>query len=147
VDAVRGDRGQALVLAVLALGLAAATIVGLQAAQERILADAKERRAGEAAVEAAGATLADALVELVESLGNERGTTRIAPRRSELDALVVDPLVVERSRVAAADLSAANGGGPVRELTIRVETGALDISLAVGTHRQRASIGTTCCRR
>lgn len=147
MDAVSGDRGQALVLAVLVLALAAATIVGLQAAQDRILADAHERRAGEAAVEAAGATLADALVEFTASLRDERGNARGTPSRSELDAFVADPLVVERSRVAADDLSVANGGGPVRDLTISAGTRALDIALSVGAHRQRASIGTTCCRR
>lgn len=132
------DRGQALVLAVLALALAATTIVGLRAAQDRILADVHERRAGEAAVEAAGAIVADALVEL---------TARATPSRSDLDALVADPLLVERSRALADDLSAANGGAPVRDLTIGVGTRSLDVALWVGAHRQRASIGTTCCRR
>jgi hypothetical protein len=142
-----GDRGQALVLAVLALALAAATIVGLRTAQDRILADVHERRAGEAAVEAAGATFADALVELTARLRDERGSARATPSRSELEALVADPLVVERSRAVADDLSAANGGAPVRDLTIGVGTHSLDIALWVGAHRQRASIGTTCCRR
>lgn len=142
-----GDRGQALVLAVLALALAAATIVGLQAAQDRILADAHERRAGEAAVEAAGATVADALVDLIVALRDVRGTPRAAPSRSEIEALVADPLIAERSRAAADELSVANGGGPVRDLTISVGTRALDIALSVGAHRQRASIGLTCCRR
>ena len=132
------DRGQALVLAVLALALAAATIVGLRSAQDRILADVRERRAGEAAVEAAGATIADRLVEL---------TARSTPSRSDLDALVVDPLLVERSWAVADELSAANGGASVRDLTIGVGARSLDITLWVGAHRQRASIGTTCCRR
>ena len=132
MDAVSGERGQALVLAVLALGLAAATIVGLQAAQDRILEDVHDRRAGEAAVEAAGAALADALVERAGSVG---------------DAFAADPLVVERSRAAADRLSAANGGGPVRDLTITVGTRTLEVRLTVGAHRQRAAVGTTCCRR
>jgi len=144
---VSDDRGQALVLAVLTLALAATTIVGLRAAQDRILADVQERRAGEAAVEAAGATLADALVELTARLRDEPGSVRVTPSRSELDAFVADPLVVERSRAAADDLSLANGGGPVRDLRIGVGTRSLDIALSVGAHRQRASIGTTCCRR
>jgi hypothetical protein len=138
VDAVNDDRGQALVLAVLALALAATTIVGLRSAQDRILADVRERRAGEAAVEAAGATIADRLVEL---------TARSTPSRSDLDALAVDPLLVERSRAVADELSAANGGASVRDLVIDVGTRSLDIALWVGAHRQRASIGTTCCRR
>jgi hypothetical protein len=130
VDAVSGDRGQALVLAVLALGLAAATIVGLEAAQDRIFLDAHERRAGEAAVEAAGATLGDALVGFSGSL----------------DAFAADPLVVERARVAADELSTLNGGATVRDLTITPGVRDLEIALSVGAHRQRASIETTCCR-
>jgi hypothetical protein len=131
VDAVRGDRGQALVLAVLALALAAATIVGLEAAQDRILADAHERRAGEAAVEAAGATLADAQLRFT-------GT---------VEAFVNDPLVAERARAAAQDLSSANGGGPVGELTISAAAGTIDVALSLGAHAQRASIEARCCRR
>ncbi len=126
-----GDRGQALVLAVLALALAATTIVGLQAAQDRILLDARERRAGEAAVEAAGTALADALL----------GST------GSLEELVADPLVIERAEAAANSLSAANGGLPVHDLTIGVGTQTLDVSLRMGAHLHRASIGTACCPR
>ncbi|HEV2249090.1 MAG TPA: hypothetical protein VGT60_01095 [Candidatus Limnocylindria bacterium] len=126
-----GDRGQALVLAVLVLALAAVTIVGLEASQERILADARERAAGEAAVEAAGAAVADALL----------GAT------VALDAIASDPLVIERARAAADGLSAANGSVPARDLTISVGAGALDVALTVGAHRQRVSIGTACCPR
>jgi hypothetical protein len=132
VDAVTGDRGQALVLAVLALGLAAATIVGLQAAGERILRDAQERRAGEAAVEAAGAAVADAMADLVGS-------------PDELESLLTDPLVIARAQAAADALSAVNGGGAVRDLELRPASRAVEIVLAVGAHRQRAAIETRCC--
>ncbi len=142
-----GDRGQALVLAVLALALAAVTIVGLREAQDRILADARERRAGEAAIEAAGEALADAQVDFIASLRDELGTRRSVPSLTELAQLVADPLVVERSRAAAAELSAANGGGPIRDLEITAGPRSLDLALTVGAHRQRAAIGTTCCRR
>jgi type II secretory pathway component PulK len=131
VDAVTADdRGQALVLAVLALGLAAATIVGLQAAQDRILRDAHERRAGEAAVEAAGAALADAQIGFTGSL----------------DDFAADPLVAERARAAAEQLSALNGGAPVRDLTIDAGTREIEVALSIGAHRQRAAVETTCCR-
>lgn len=125
------DRGQALVLAVLALALAATTIAGLSAAQDRILADTHDRRAGEAAVEAAGAALADVLV------GSDRS----------LDAVAADPLVIERARAAADDLSAINGGAPVRDLAIDAVGGGLEVTLTVGRHLHRASIGAPCCRR
>jgi hypothetical protein len=147
VDAVIGERGQALVLAVLALALAALTIVGLREAQGRILSDARDRRAGEAAVEAAGAVLADAQLDFIASLRDELGTARILPSLAELDAFVTDPLVVERSRAAAAELSAANGGGVVRGLEITAGARTLDLTLSVGAHLQRAAIATTCCRR
>ena len=143
---MNGDRGQALALAVLALALAAVTIVGLHAAQDRILADARDRRAGEAAVEAAGATIADALVDLAASL-RDRGNARVSPTRAELDALLADPLLVERSRRSANDLSAANGGEDVRDLEISLGDRTIEIALSAGAHRQRASIETACCRR
>ena len=141
-----GDRGQALVLAVLALALAALTIVGLREAQDRILSDARDRRAGEAAVEAAGATLADAQLDFLASVRDELGSARRLPTRAELDAFVADPLIVERSRAAAADLSAANGGGPVSGLEITAGARTIELAISVGGHRQRASIVTACCR-
>ena len=124
------DRGQALVLAVLALAFAATTIVGLSAAQDRVLADTHERRAGEAAVEAAGASLADALV------GSDRA----------IEAVARDPLVVERARAAADRLAVANGGAPARDLSVDAVGGGLEVTLTVGRHLHRASIGATCCR-
>ena len=141
-----GDRGQALVLAVLALAIAAVTIVGVRAAQDRILADAHDRRAGEAAVEAAGASVADALVDLVASL-RDRGNVRAAPTRAELETFIADPLLVDRSRRSANDLSAANGGGPIGDLVLSLGAGTIDISLTAGSHRQRASIESACCPR
>jgi len=140
------DRGQALVLAVLALALAALTIVGLREAQDRILSDARDRRAGEAAVEAAGATLADAQLDFLASLRDELGSARRLPTRAELDAFVADPLIVERSRAAAADLSTANGGGSVSGLVITAGARTIELAISVGGHRQRASIVTACCR-
>jgi len=127
---VSDDRGQALVLAVLALGLAAATIVGLQAAQDRIIRDAHERRAGEAAVEAAGAALADAQIGF----------------KGSLDDFAADPLVAERARAAADQLSALNGGAAVRDLTISADAREIEVGLSTGAHRQRAAVETTCCR-
>ncbi len=141
-----GDRGQALVLAVLALGIAAATIVGLRAAQDRILVDARERRAGEAAVEAAGAALADAELAFRASLRDEAGGPRAMPSRSELDAFLSDPLLVERIRGAADALAAANGGHAVKNMTVRAVKGSIEVALVLGSHPQRASIDSRCCR-
>ena len=143
---MRRDGGQALVLAVLALGIAAATIVGLRGAQDRILADARERRAGEAAVEAAGAALADAQLGFLASLHEETGGARRLPSRAELDAFVVDGHVVVRVRAAADALAVANAGGAITDLSITVASRAIEIDLALGGHRQRASIDGRCCR-
>src|SRR5438105_4502147 len=140
------DRGQALVLAVLALALAALTIVGLREAQDRIFLDARDRHAGEAAVEAAGARLADAQLDFLASLRDELGSERRLPTRAELDAFVADPLIVERSRAAAADLSTANGGASVSGLVITAGARTIELVMSVGGHRQRASIVTACCR-
>lgn len=143
---MRNDRGQALVLAVLALGIAAATVVGLRAAQDRILSDARERRAGEAAVEAAGAALADAQVEFLASLRDEAGRARPLPSHAELEAFVADPLVVARVRAAANTLASANGSVAPSDVAITLATRSIEIGLALGSHRQRASIDGRCCR-
>ena len=143
------DRGQALVLAILALGIAAATIVGLRAAQDRILTDARERRAGEAAVEAAGAALADAELVFRAALRDEAGRPRLLPSRAELDGFIADPIIIERVRAAADELSAANGSGSVTDLSIRAtgaRRGTIEIALDLGSHRQRVSIDSRCCR-
>src|SRR5438552_19100447 len=56
---MRDERGQAVLVAVLALAIAATAVIGLRAAQERIVAVARAQRAGEAAVEAAAQSVAD----------------------------------------------------------------------------------------
>jgi len=56
---VSDERGQAVLVAVLALAIAATAVIGLRAAQERIVAAARAQRAGEAAVEAAAQAVAD----------------------------------------------------------------------------------------
>lgn len=143
---MRGEGGQALVVAVLAIGIAAVMIVGLRSAQDRILSDARERRAGEAAVEAAGAALADAQLELLSSDRDEIAGARRLPSRAELDALVANGLVVARVRAAADALARANAGGATTDLTITVVGREIAIDLALGAHRQRASIESRCCR-
>lgn len=143
---MRDNAGQALVLAVLALGIAAATVVGLRAAQDRILSDAHERRAGEAAVEAAGAAVADAQVEFLASLRDETGRARSLPSRPELEAFVADLLVVARAHAAANKLALANGSAQPSDVSITAGVRSIEIGLVLGSHRQRASIDGRCCR-
>lgn len=147
MDALNGDRGQALVLAVIALAVAAVTIVGLRAGQDRILSDVRDRRAGEAAVEAAGAAVADAQLELISSLRDELGGHRTSLTRSELDAFVADPLLAERAGAAAVTFAEANGGSAVRDLAVSVGDRTIEIALTTGAHRHRVAIEASCCPR
>jgi|GEM_PF-2493429 len=146
VSARSDEGGQALVIAVLGVGIAAATIVGLRDAQERILAEAHARRAGEAAVEAAGAALADAQAALVAGLRDERGRPRSIASRSEIAALVSDPTVADAALGAARELAAANHAEPPTDLRIGDAGRALEITLTLGRQRHRAAIGSVCCR-
>ena len=59
---MKGERGQALVIAAVLIGIGALAIVGLRVVQDRVLANALAQDAGEAAVEAAAAAVADAYV-------------------------------------------------------------------------------------
>jgi len=99
---VTGDRGQALVLAAVMLGVAAVAVVGLRSASDRILAQARTQRAGEAAVAAAGAAVADLARARVARLGHELS-------RREVAALVAEPAVIEAARSAAVTLARAHG--------------------------------------
>ena len=139
------DGGQALVIAVLGIGIAAATIVGLREAQERILSAAHARRAGEAAVEAAGAALADAQVAFVRSLQDAGGGPRVLARRGEIAALVSDPAVAEAALGAARELAAENDAGAPTDLSIRDAGVALEVTLTVDRQRHRVAIGAACC--
>lgn len=144
---MNGDRGQALVLAVIALAVAAVTIVGLRAVQDRILSDVRDRRAGEAAVEAAGAAVADAELELMSSLRDQLGSHPTVPTRSELDVFAADPLLAERARAAAAAMVEANGGSAVRDLAISIGDRTIEVALTTGAHRHRVAIEASCCPR
>jgi hypothetical protein len=99
---VKDERGQAVVAVVLALGIAATAIVGLRSAQERIVYGARAQRAGEAAVEAAALSVADAY----------------AARPSAAKELVLDPRVLEAARAAAEELAHENGGRGVEQLRL-----------------------------
>lgn len=140
------DAGQALVIAVLGIGIAAAAIVGLREAQERVLADAHSRRAGEAAVEAAGAVLADAQVALLSGLRDDRGLHRVVARRADITALVADPAVAAAALGAAQELATLNRAGPPTDLVIRDAGAALEVTLTLDRRPQRVSIGAACCR-
>lgn len=146
VNAFSDDRGQALVVAVLGVAIAAATIVGLRDAQERILSAAHARRAGEAAVQAAGAALADAQAALIAGLRDGSGRPQQIARRSEIAALVSDPTVADAALGAARELAAENRAGIPTDLRISDAGRTLEVTLTLGRQRHRAAIASACCR-
>ena len=133
MDAVaRDDRGQAVVVAALFIAIAALAIVGLRAAQERLLDAERVRRAGEAAVEAAVAVFADAYAANI-------GTEALAA--------MSDSSIRERARAAADALSRANGGVAVDEIPA-VTCGPLgaEVSVTIAGHLYRAGFDASCSR-
>ncbi|MDE3113522.1 MAG: hypothetical protein KGN00_02260 [Chloroflexota bacterium] len=102
MDALTSDRGQALVLAAVLLAVAAVALVGLRAVSDRILAIARDDRAGEAAVAAAGAVVADLQLARAHELGHDLD-------RAETAQFVADPAVTNAARDAAVRLARAHG--------------------------------------
>lgn len=93
----RDARGQALVVVVALLGLAALAIAALAEADGRLLTRLRAGHAAEAAAEAAGAIVADRLLELFE----EALLTR---HDADLVALVLaEPALARRAEAAARE--------------------------------------------
>ena len=109
------DRGQAMLAVVLALGIAAAAIVGLRAAQDRVVAGAHVGRAGEAAVEAAAQSVADTY----------------AARPQDAKALVFDPRVVEAARAAAEELALENNETGIEHVEVSCAGDRIEVRLAL----------------
>ena len=139
MDTLNDDRGQALVIAVLILGIAATAITGLRMVQENIVASARERRAGEAAVEAATAVFADAYA--VE----ERAAASGAPPIAAVIAALSAARVREDARVAAESLSLLNGGGAVSEPAATCANGNVSVALSASERRYRAGFAAPLC--
>jgi hypothetical protein len=102
VDALTGERGQALVLGVVMLAVAAVVLVGLRSISDRIVDRARDDRAGEAAVAAAGAAVADLQLSRARDLGHDLD-------RAETAAFVADPQVSDAARDAAVRLAREHG--------------------------------------
>ena len=139
MDALNDDRGQALVIAVLVLAIAAVAIAGLRIAQERIVATARERRAGEAAVEAATAVFADAYA------AEERVAAPGVPRTAAVVAALSAARVREAAREAADSLSLLNGGAAVDEPSVICANGNVSVTLTVAERRYRAGFSAPLC--
>ncbi|HET7700155.1 MAG TPA: hypothetical protein VFM06_04725 [Candidatus Limnocylindria bacterium] len=134
------ERGQALVVAVLFLAVAAVAIVGLRAAQDRIASVAGHRRAGEAAVEAATAVIADAYVEELR-----RALLSEPPATPDVAGAVGDGRALESARAAASELSLRNGGTVVSSIGVRCADGAVTVSLVLSGASYRAGFAASEC--
>jgi len=102
MDTVKRDDGQALMFAALLLGVAAVAVVGLRDVADRIVNGVRDERAGEAAVVAGGAAVADLLFARSSALGHELD-------RAETAAFAADPAVTDAARDAAVRLARAHG--------------------------------------
>jgi predicted lipid-binding transport protein (Tim44 family) len=142
VDALTDERGQALVVAVLFLAIAAVVIGGLRLAQEQILAAAREHRAGEAAAEAATAVAADAYVAELRRVAASTASPRPTP---DIPGVLSASGTKEAARVAASDLSVRNGGGPVSEVDIRCTFRNVDVALVLSARTYRAGFAAAEC--
>jgi len=126
---VSDERGQAILAVVLALGVAATAIVGLRAAQERIVLGARVQRAGEAAVEAAAQSVADLY----------------AARPAAARELVLDVRVIETARVAAKDLARENGGHGVERVQLSCAGDRIEARLVLSGYSHRAGFRAVEC--
>ena len=139
---MKDERGQALILAVLLLAIAAVAISGLRIAQDRIIAVAREHRAGEAAVEAATAVIADAYTAELRRVASS--TTLPRPTADVLRA-VTDPAAREAARAAAAEISLLNGGPAIGDASVRCAAGLIDVSLTISDRLYRAGFSGPLC--
>ena len=114
---------------VFALAIAASAVIGLRAAQERVVVDARNQRAGEAAVEAAAQSVADVYVV----------------RRASARELVVDPRVLENARVAAEELALENGARGVEQVRLLCDGVRIEARLVLAGHTHRAGFSAPEC--
>jgi len=137
------DRGQALLLAVVLIAIGAVAIVGLRQAQERILAGAGSVRAGEAAVEAASAVIADAYAT---ELAVARLRDRDAPH-VDMPRLLAAPATREAARAAAATVAAANGAIFASDIDAGCAGRFIEVRLRLADRIHRAVIEADECSR
>jgi hypothetical protein len=123
------QRGQAIMAVVLALGIAATAIVGLRAAQERIVGGARAQRAGEAAVEAAAQSVADVY----------------AAQPASAKELVLDPRILEKARVAAEELAQENGGHGVERVELSCAGDRIEARLVLNGYAHHAGFKAPEC--
>lgn len=128
------DRGQALVLTALLLGVAAAAVAGIAYASDGLLDGVREQRAGEAAAAAAGTRVADLQFARVRELGRELDASEIA-------AFAAEPAVVDAARVAADELARAHGRGPA-QTRVRAIGYEIEVHVRLGGRAHIALLGS-----
>jgi len=111
MDALTAERGQALVFAVLLLGLAAVALLGIRTVSDLILGGVRDDRAGEAAVAAAGAAVADLQLARARELGHDLD-------RAETAAFVAEPAVGNAARDAAVRLARIHGRADPSDVSV-----------------------------
>ena len=140
---MKGDRGQALVIAAILIGIGAVAIVGLRLVQDRVLENAREQDAGEAAVEAAAAAVADVYLAQVDSL---RVHAFDVPRpRVDVAGLLADPATRESARAAAAEAAARNGAVFDGAVEARCVGTTIEIELRHSGRSHRAALPVDAC--
>ncbi len=112
MDPVTSERGQALVLSAVLLGLAAFAVVGVLGVSGRLLDDVRDDRAGEAAAAAAGTAVADLQFARGRTLGRDLD-------RAETAAFVSEPGVTAAARDAALSLARLHGRPDPSEVIVQ----------------------------
>jgi hypothetical protein len=143
VDAVKSERGQALVIAAILIGIGALAIVGLRAVQDRLLANAISQDAGEAAVEAAAAVVADAYVARIDSL---RAHAFDLPRpTADIVGMLADPATRETARAAAAETASRDGGVFDGAVEMRCAGATIEVEIHHAGRLHRAAVQADAC--
>jgi hypothetical protein len=104
-------------------------VIGIRAAQDRIVMGARAQRAGEAAVEAAAQAVADLY----------------AARPAAARELVADLRVIETARVAAEELARENGRQGVEEVQLRCAGRRIEARLVLSGYSHRAGFSAPEC--
>jgi hypothetical protein len=145
VDAVRGERGQALLIGALIIGIGALAIVGLRLAQDRVLAGAETQSAGEAAVEAAAAAIADAYIAEIDSL---RVHAFDVPRPTfDVARMLEHPATLDAARAAASEAAARNGAVFDGVIKARCVGTTIEIEISHAGRQHRAALPVDSCSR
>jgi hypothetical protein len=138
-----GERGQALVIAAVLIGIGALAIVGLRIVQDRVLANALAQDVGEAAVEAAAAAVGDAYVA---HLGSLRSHAFDSPRPTlDVAGMLADPATREAARAAAAEVASQSGGVFVGAVDARCVGRTIVIELHHVGRLHRAALEADAC--